>query len=186
MSLQRLLWFLLPLGHALACGGRYERDAEGGSGDVAGSSAAAGASAGSSNHAGTGSAGGPMMGGTCGCDPINCGSGYKTVPNGCCYECVIDVEVCEEQRKLYVDFREETIFSQSMNACMVDADCGLFEDRTGCSPTCPFVIPNAARRGIDDRLYAFAQMTCNRDCPPPPVPPCVPPLPPRCEAGRCL
>jgi hypothetical protein len=185
MSLQQLTWLLLPMGYALACGGRYERTVEDSGNDVAGSSAT-GASAGSPNSAGTSNAGGPMMGGDCACDPIACGPGYKTVPKGCCWECVIDVAACERQRQQYVDFRAETISNQSMNGCMIDADCGLFEDRTGCSPTCPFVIPNSARRGIDDRLYNFAQMTCNRDCPAPSVPPCVPPSAPVCEAGRCL
>jgi hypothetical protein len=183
MRAPRLTWLVLPVGFALACGGRYEKTIHDRTDDIGGSAAGGSSPSGGTGIGGSGA--GVSTGGGCACDPIACGPGYKTVPKGCCWECVIDVQACEQQRQNYAEFRLEIISSQSMNPCMTAADCGIFEDRTGCSPDCGFVIPNSARRGIDDRLYAYAEMTCNPDCPSPSIPPCPPPAMPACVAGRC-
>ena len=178
---QRLVWLLLPLGWVVACGGRYERSAD--DGDAGGRAGGAGASA--PSRAGVPSGGSAGTGAICPCAPIACAPGYKTVPKGCCFECVLDLEACVEQRQLYVEFREETVRNQSLNGCMTAADCSLFEDLTHCAPACSFVIPNSARRGIDDRLYARAEELCNPDCPPEPAIPCMTRPAPQCVAGRC-
>ena len=185
MRFARLTWLLLPITCALACGGRYERTI-GGSDSSGGSS---GNTSAPSGKAGTSaSAGSQATGGGCACDPRDCGPDYIAVQNpaGCCYSCQLDLNACTERQRQYVDFRTKLIQENVDRGCSADQDCGIFEDLTGCSPTCSFAIPNNARRGIDDRLYAFADMTCNPDCPPPSIPPCAPRPPPTCVMGRCL
>ena len=160
MRLARLTWLLLPLGGALGCGGEVEKNAEGGA---------------------------PAMDGECGCGPGGCATGYVAVPNadGCCFHCEPE-SVCEEQRRLYVEFREATFEEQlESGGCETSDDCVLFDDQTGCSPTCSYAIPRNTRRAIDDRLYAYAEKNCSADCPPQPTPPCDPRPSPECVMGVC-
>jgi hypothetical protein len=175
-----LTLLVLPLAWALACGGRYERNS-------GGNDSNSGGKAPSGKAGSNASAGRPATGGGCGCDPRECGAGYVTVPNpdGCCYGCQLDLNACAEGQRQYVDFRAKLIQENVDRGCNVSEDCGTFEDLTGCSPTCAFAIPNNSRRGIDDRLYAFAEMTCNPDCPSPSIPPCAPRPAPTCVMGRC-
>lgn len=181
-------WFFLPVVWALACGGRYSRE----EGDVAAAGASAngaagqGAAGGSFSSGGSGAGSAPAVGGGCACDPIDCPFGYKPVSKAgaCCPQCELDLGLCAELRKQYIDYRARVIVDQ-WTPCRIDDDCGVFLDRTGCAPSCEVVIPNAARRGIDDRLYAFAETSCNPECPPDPLVPCPPHGPPSCVAGRC-
>jgi hypothetical protein len=168
----------------VACGGRFERsvrdDGQGSSGtaSIAGASDRAGSS---------GSGGSAAMGGVCACGPIACAPGYKAVPSpgACCSSCELDLEACEQQRLSYADFRARVIVEQTTSACTTSEECVLFYDLTGCGVSCGIAIPQAARRGIDDRLYAFAEMSCSPDCPPLPEPSCMQRPPATCVAGRC-
>ncbi len=92
---------------------------------------------------------------------------------------------CAEQQRLYAEYRAEVIGELGTNACTTDDECVIFEDRTGCSPTCEYAIPRNARRAIDDRLYAYAEQKCDTECPPAPIPPCEPHPPARCVMDRC-
>ena len=171
----RVPWPLLLICWALACGGLVERNHD---------ELSAGRG---------GSAGSPPSGSDCRCDPSECPPGYRSVPSpdGCCFGCQLDLDACTEQRLRYDEYRATVLSEQTLTAdqqtggCGLDEECMLFEDRTGCSPACSYPIPTFAKRGIADRLYAYAEMNCNPECPTPPIPPCAPPAQPRCVAGLC-
>ena len=96
-----------------------------------------------------------------------------------------DLDACSEQRRLYDEFRAELIADRQTGPCETDADCMIFEDLAGCSPSCSYALPKFTKRGVADRLYAYAAEVCSPECPPPPQPPCPPPATPQCVTGLC-
>lgn len=104
----------------------------------------------------------------------------ETLPD----EAVQLADACTLQQAQYEEFKRQTIEEQTFDACTSADDCILFRDRTGCGSPCPVVIPGYARRGIDDRLYAYAASHCAAGCPT--VEPECPAAPsPKCVLGSC-
>jgi hypothetical protein len=191
MRVGRVTGLLVLVGWLLACGGRLEKSGSASGDDDGGSSAAhAGAphaTGGAASGAGAASRGGAASGGGCACDAFACGPGYEPVTNldGCCFHCAAVLPSCDQQRQSYAELKKLLLDKFSTLSCVADTDCGIYYDQTGCGASCGVPIPNAARRNIDDSLYAFAEANCSPVCPPLPVPPCAPSPPPRCVAGRC-
>lgn len=94
---------------------------------------------------------------------------------------------CLEQRASYLDYREQVIAAQVAVAepCTASDQCGLFFDMTGCGVSCGIAIPSSARRGIDDRLYAFTEMNCDPECHVEPPQNCVQRPAAVCIDGQC-
>lgn len=200
---RRLVWLVIPLGWALACGGRYQRGSDD-EGDVGGSSNAQGGSgpsragtqstagspvSGGAPTAGTSSVGGvASMPGGCACDPVACAPGYTAVPTpgNCCFECVLDLQSCRDRRAMYASYRDAVVSKFFPYKCETSMDCTYYYDRNECQAfTCGYLVNHASLPAIDAELNAVARATCNPSCPTDPVPPCVAPSEPVCFKGYC-
>lgn len=182
------LWLLLPLGWLLACGGRYastQQDEPSNTGGTPASSAGTsnGSATGNGSAAGNGNAGRPTI---CPCDPPDCNELEVMVPNpnGCCFHCEPDPQICQAQGDAYFQLRQNLIAKFSSFACMQDADCVVFYNQNSCDNSCALTT-TAARRGLIDGLNNYAISNCNAECLPSPTPDCGAPPPPNCSNGRC-
>ncbi len=136
---------------------------------------------------GAGAASGAGAGGGCACDAFACAPGFLPVPNanGCCYQCELDVNICNAQRQDYVTFRDAIVSKYGTLNCQTDADCGLYFEKNACGTACPVAVINTALRELPSVLDSYAQMRCAPMCPPQPQPDCGPKVAPQCWKGYC-
>ncbi|HEX2875441.1 MAG TPA: hypothetical protein VHP33_29520 [Polyangiaceae bacterium] len=118
------------------------------------------------------------------CPGIACGSGshLEMIPGACCPTCVQDS--CEDQRKAYLQFRQQLYEKYSSLGCMANADCTLFWEKNWCNVGCGVPMPVAAIRNLDSNLQSYAQQSCSPSCGVPTLP-CEPTVQPICFEGRC-
>jgi hypothetical protein len=155
-------WVVLSLGWALACGGRYERNAP--------ASEAVG-HAGSSSDGASGSGSGTVAGGSSGQSAVAGSAGMMDV-------------ACTNQFADYNDYRSQVMAEFFSYGCMIDSDCRSFYDQSACDPAC-VLLTSAAHRGILDRLNTFELLNCDTNCRPQPWPICPAAPSARCVSGRC-
>ena len=160
-------WVVLSFSWALACGGRYERNAP--ASDAA-------------YHAGSTSDGASGAGNA----PVAGGSGGQGAGAGAGSAGVMDAR-CANQFSDYSEYRSQVVAEFSSFGCSADSDCRSFYDQSACDTSC-VLLTSAAFRGILDRLNTFELLNCDLDCRPQPwltCPASSAAAPPHCVSGRC-
>jgi hypothetical protein len=92
---------------------------------------------------------------------------------------------CQQQQQQYAMFRQQLVDKYSGTpGCETNADCTVFYDKGTCGSSCAIVLPRSLVENLSSNLRAYAETTCNVQCPSPPVPPCDP-VEAVCWKGYC-
>ena len=115
------------------------------------------------------------------CDP---GMEMRSLPGDCCPRCLtVNAPPCEEAKKLYEEFRANTLAKYGAMGCS-PRGCAIAQESNRCLATCGTPVPFVARDFIEEDLGNFAEETCAA-CPPVEQPVCLPIPPYACNANEC-